>query len=59
MPGSFTVQASAVDLDSAVIDAGIDAQIEQELTLFLDYQTQVGQQNYFANSIQGGLKVGF
>jgi len=57
--GSFTIQTSAPDRDSAVIDAGIDAEIEQELTLFLDYQTQVGQQNFFANSIQGGIKVAF
>jgi autotransporter-associated beta strand protein len=57
--GSFTVQASEPDRDSAVIDAGIDAEIEKELTLFIDYQTQVGQADFFANSIQGGIKVAF
>jgi len=57
--GSFTVQTTETDRDSAFIDAGLDAQIEDNITLFIDYQTQAGQSDFFAQSIQGGLKAEF
>jgi outer membrane autotransporter protein len=57
--GSFTVQASSPERDSAFIDTGLDAQVSSDVTLFTDYQTQVGQSHFFAQSIQAGLKVGF
>ncbi len=57
--GSFTIQTTRTSRDSAFIDLGIDAQVEDDITLFLDDQTQAGQDHYFAQSIQGGLKLGF
>ncbi|HUB65904.1 MAG TPA: autotransporter-associated beta strand repeat-containing protein, partial [Candidatus Methylacidiphilales bacterium] len=57
--GSFTVQTTGPDRDSAFIDLGIDAQVENEVMLFLDYETQAGQDDYFAQSIQGGIKIVF
>ena len=57
--GSFTVLTSKPDRDSALIDLGLDAQFSKEVTFFVDYSTQVGQDHYCAQSIQGGLKIGF
>jgi outer membrane autotransporter protein len=57
--GSFSVQTDRPDRDSAFIDAGIDTQWNSAFDLFLDYQTQVGQDNFYAQSIEGGMKVGF
>ena len=57
--GSFITQTQNPDRDAAFIDAGLDATICQNITLFLDYETQVGQRNYFAQSAEGGVKIGF
>ncbi|HEY0256016.1 MAG TPA: autotransporter domain-containing protein [Candidatus Methylacidiphilales bacterium] len=57
--GSFTVQTTSPDRDSAFIDLGVDVQVAKELTLFTDYQTEAGQSNFFAQSIQAGIKIGF
>ncbi len=53
------MQTSSPDRDSAFIDVGLDVQVAKELTLFTDYQTEAGQSNFFAQSIQAGIKVGF
>jgi outer membrane autotransporter protein len=57
--GSFTIQTTGTERDSAFIDAGLDAQVEDDITLFADYQTQVGQNHYYAQSVQAGLKIAF
>jgi autotransporter-associated beta strand protein len=57
--GSFSVQTANPERDSAFIDLGLDAQIDKEVTLFVDYQTEAGQANFFAQSVQAGVKIGF
>ncbi|MEI9999335.1 MAG: autotransporter outer membrane beta-barrel domain-containing protein [Verrucomicrobiota bacterium] len=57
--GSFTVQTENPQRDSAFIDVGLDAQVAGSVTLFADYQTEAGQSNFFAQSVQAGLKIGF
>ena len=61
IPGTtpFTVQGAGPDRDSVLLDAGVDAQVLNNLDLFLDYQADAGQSNFFAQSIQAGVKVGF
>jgi outer membrane autotransporter protein len=57
--GSFATQTDSPDRDAAFIDVGLDANIGANVTLFVDYETQAGQQNFFAQSAQGGVKIGF
>jgi uncharacterized protein with beta-barrel porin domain len=57
--GSFTVQTTSPDRDSAMIDAGLDTQWNSALNLFVDYQAQAGQSNFFAQSVEAGVKVSF
>jgi outer membrane autotransporter protein len=57
--GSFVTQTQSPDRDAAFIDVGLDANIGQNVTVFVDYETQVGQKNYFAQSAEGGVKIGF
>ena len=45
--------------DSALIDAGLDAQITKAISLFTNYTVQAGQENYFGQSVQAGVKVNF
>jgi uncharacterized protein with beta-barrel porin domain len=57
--GSFVTQTDSPDRDAAFLDVGLDATVAKNVTLFVDYETQVGQQNYFAQSAEGGVKIGF
>ncbi len=57
--GSFVTQTDNPDRDAAFIDGGLDANVSKNVTIFVDYETQAGQQNYFAQSAQGGVKIGF
>jgi outer membrane autotransporter protein len=57
--GSFTVQTAEPERDSAFIDVGVNADVADNVTLFTDYQTEAGQDHYFAQSVQAGVKVRF
>jgi outer membrane autotransporter protein len=57
--GSFTVRTDSASQDSALVDAGLDAQIDQAITVFADYLVQAGQSDYFGQSVQAGVKISF
>jgi uncharacterized protein with beta-barrel porin domain len=57
--GSFTVNTTATENDSAVIDIGLNAAVTDDVTLFTDYQSEEGQGHFSAQSIQAGVKIGF
>jgi uncharacterized protein YhjY with autotransporter beta-barrel domain len=57
--GSFSVETTNPSRDSALVDAGLDAEINQTVTAFADYEVEAGQENYFGQSVQGGVKIGF
>jgi outer membrane autotransporter protein len=57
--GSFVVNTPNVSSNSALMDLGLDGQINNALTAFVDYGVQAGQSNYFGQSVQAGFKIGF
>jgi fibronectin-binding autotransporter adhesin len=57
--GSFTVNTDSPDRDSAFVDVGLDATVSKNVTLFIDYEAQAGQDDFFAQSARGGVKIGF
>jgi uncharacterized protein YhjY with autotransporter beta-barrel domain len=57
--GSFSVRTTNPSRDSALADVGLDADVNRTLTLFTDYEVQAGQSNYFGQSVQGGVRIGF
>ena len=57
MPAVRTLTVRAPD--SALVDLGLDAQIDQTWTVFTDYTVQAGQENYFGQSVQAGVRIGF
>jgi len=57
--GSFSVQTTNPSRDSALADLGLNAEINRTVTVFADYEVQAGQENYFGQSVQGGVKIGF
>jgi len=56
--GSFTVQTTTPDRDSAVIDVGLNAAVCKDVTLFTDYETEVSA-GYLDQSVQAGVSIGF
>jgi outer membrane autotransporter protein len=57
--GSFVVRTGNPSRDSVLVDIGFDAQIDKTWTVFTDYTVQAGQDNYFGQSVQAGVKIGF
>jgi outer membrane autotransporter protein len=57
--GSFSVETTNPSRDSALADVGMNVEINRTVTAFVDYQVQAGQENYFGQSVQGGVKIGF
>jgi uncharacterized protein YhjY with autotransporter beta-barrel domain len=57
--GDFTVRTPGASDDFALIDAGLDAQVTPTITVFGDYTVQAGQDDYFGQSVQAGVKIGF
>ena len=57
--GTFAVQTTNADSDTALLGVGVDAQVTNNLTLFIDYQTEAGGATFFGQSATGGVKVSF
>jgi outer membrane autotransporter protein len=45
--------------DSAVISAGISSQLTPALTVYVNYDGQLGRGNYSSNAVTGGVRFGF
>jgi outer membrane autotransporter protein len=45
--------------DSAVISAGISGQLTPAVTVYVNYDGQLGRGNYSSNAVTGGLRFGF
>jgi autotransporter-associated beta strand protein len=61
IPGSnpFTIQTAAPSRDSALIGFGGTATLDNSMAFYLDYLLNVSEQDYFAQSIEGGFKARF
>jgi len=57
--GAFSVRTLNPSRESVLLDAGLDAQLNRTVNLFLDYQVQAGQANYFGQAVNAGVKIGF
>jgi uncharacterized protein with beta-barrel porin domain len=55
----FTIQGSGPGRDSAVLGFGLTATLDNSMNLYLEYLAEVGGENYFVQSIEGGVKASF
>jgi fibronectin-binding autotransporter adhesin len=55
----FTVRTPDPSRDSVLLDCGLNAQLCGQVSVFGDYLVQAGQSNYFGQSVQAGVKIGF
>jgi uncharacterized protein with beta-barrel porin domain len=58
-PAPFRVTTQKPSRDSALLDAGLNAELNGQVSVFGDYLVQAGQSNYFGQSVQAGVKIGF
>jgi outer membrane autotransporter protein len=57
--GSFSVETTPGDSDDALLDFGIDAEITNSLTLFVDYESEAGGDTYFGQAATAGVRLDF
>jgi len=55
----FTIDTAAPSRDSALLGVGLSATLNSSLTLYLNYMADIGADNYYAQSVVGGLKARF
>ena len=55
----FTVRTPNPSRDSALIDCGLNAELNGQVSVFGDYLLQAGQSDYFGQAVQAGVKIGF
>jgi outer membrane autotransporter protein len=57
--GIFTVNGPEIGRDSAVIDAGLAVLWSERISTYLNYDGQLGRDNYASHSVSGGFRVNF
>jgi outer membrane autotransporter protein len=57
--GTFTVLTPAPSRESALMNLGLDAKLDDTFTVFGNYTVQAGQDEYMGQAIQVGVKIGF
>jgi outer membrane lipase/esterase len=58
-PSTFTVTTINPSRDSAILVTGLNVDLNRTATVFGDYQMQAGQNNYFGQQVQAGMKFAF
>jgi outer membrane autotransporter protein len=59
-PGpSATFSGPAEGHDSAVLSAGVSVQVTPAITTYIDYDGQLGRDNYDSNAVTGGVRISF
>ena len=56
---TFVVPTTARGRDAALCGVGVNASVSNMLTLFVDYDVQIGQADYWVQSATGGLRFDF
>ncbi len=57
--GTFSVVTTGSDADTALLDFGIDAQVNETVGFFLDYASEAGGETFFGQQATGGVKLSF
>ena len=57
--GSFLYNAPSPSRNSAILGIGIGGYLTKNTSLFVNYQTQIGDHRQFAQTVMAGLAVGF
>jgi uncharacterized protein YhjY with autotransporter beta-barrel domain len=55
----FTIQTASPARDSALIGCGLTATLNNSMALYLNYLADIGEGDYFAQTVYGGFKARF
>ena len=55
----FTIQTASNGKDSALLGLGVTATLDNSMSLYLNYIANVGTDNFFAQTVMGGIKASF
>lgn len=56
---SFSVTGPRIGRDGLLLDAGVSAQLNANVALFVFYTGEIGRENYTVHSVNGGLRLSF
>lgn len=56
---AFTVKTAEAGKDSALLGAGLAAKFTENVTGFVEYKTELGRDNFNAQTVSGNLRVAF
>ena len=56
---SATFLGPAEGQNSAIVSAGVLAQLSRALSIYLNYDGQLGRSNYDSNAVTGRVRIGF
>jgi fibronectin-binding autotransporter adhesin len=61
LPGTpaFTTQGSNPGRNSALIGVGLTATLDNSMSMYLNYLAEIGGEDYFVQSVEGGFKASF
>jgi outer membrane autotransporter protein len=60
IPGpSATFYGPSEGHDSAVVSAGVSVQLTRALSIYVNYDGQLGRENYDSNAVAGGIRISF
>jgi len=57
--GTFSVPTPVGSRESALISIGTDIDINSDTTVFTAYRVEAGESNFFAQSVEAGMKITF
>jgi outer membrane autotransporter protein len=58
-PGTVTVPGVPLGHDSCIVNAGVSAQITERVSIYAEYDGQLGRSQYNSNGVSGGFSIAF
>jgi autotransporter-associated beta strand protein len=55
--GSFVIDTAGPERDSALLGAGVSGNLTRNITLFVNYESQLGPRSMFAQSVLAGVAI--
>jgi outer membrane autotransporter protein len=58
-PGTLTVPGVPLGHDSCIVNAGVSAQFSERVSIYAEYDGQLGRSQYNSNGVSGGFSISF
>ncbi|MBV9273771.1 MAG: autotransporter outer membrane beta-barrel domain-containing protein [Verrucomicrobia bacterium] len=58
-PGTVTVPGVPLGHDSCVVNAGVSFQVTERVSIYAEYDGQLGRSQFDSNGVSGGFSISF